>query len=646
MVTFLFALLVSAVGSISFQFTDRESSYWRWYGIRFVTYSVVMIIVNIFWMCPFEFWRIILTLSAMWAVGNLADWFVGRDMYGSHTSKFNSIGAAVTGIFLIGAGLFASCDAPVARDLHKMVNEYNIPAKHFSQKPVDETHIVVVPKKTALRVARQMISKGGKNHGAFYAFEEDTMTIQKVNGRLYWVAPMEFGGFRKQRKTKFSPGFIMISAENPNEKARLVTQKANGTKLRLKYMVHSWLSLNLMRHLYHLYPTRIFLEPTFEIDEQLNPHQVVTVVEPTYMGGRYKVVEVVIVNPETGDIEGHKHRLGSVPQWVDRVIPEELAVDYFKWWGEYKEGWILNNWWDPKEHLKEPTAIGKETSVWMVYGSDQEPYWFTGFTSLSKDDKALIGKAYMNSRTGKFVYLLASGSNEERVVQDVFSALPKLNVPLKACNPIPYNIYGRKNVWVVPVITRPPSKSEGDDESGGDSEGGKLIKIAIIDGDSASPPVIANTKNEVLLLFKRKLGLQGLEVTLSDTSKLKKIKGKIIAITQVVVRGDTQFRFHLKGSPYTFSCDISIADVMTTAIELARTGDEIEVKFEETKERVVPVRKYKVAGQKEVVSDSQRRLNETKRQQAETEKGWKKKPAPESAPAPKSPAALPDRNVP
>ncbi len=612
---FLWILIVSLFGALSVVVAKRETSFLLQYAIRFVIYLLLMFILQYNELYVFDFprtgtWILLLfCISCCWDTVAEA---IPSD-YVQTGKRLGAIGSIFSAVVVVLVFCSGSFDCHRAESLYRRVEKKRIATDAFKFDPVDETHIRAVPKHTAFRIAQQHISQGGENYGAHFSFEYDTMNIQRVNGRLYWVAPMEFGGYRKQDAVQDqSPGFIMISAENPNEKPRLVTNR------KLRYMVHSWYSYNLMRHLYSMYPTRYFTEPTLEIDEELKSWQVVTELN-RFAGYKYFDIKgVVVVDPETGKTK--EYSLDNIPAWIDRVIPEELAVEYFKWWGMYKEGWILNAALNPKEHLKKPTAIRGKTDVWMVYGSDGQPYWFTGFTSLSSKDTALIGRAFMNTRTGRFFYLTGDGrqgSNEERVVADVEAALPKMKVGVYATDPIPYNLYGRVNCWVVSVVTAQQKHGAKITDPGG-----KLVKIAIVDGDSANPPVIADTKNQALLAFKRQLASQGLEIAVSDSSSLQEYIGQLTVMRQVVLDGNSIFRFGLTGSINTFSCDIVTADAMPTSLELAMPGHQIRVQYSETDERIVTVNRFTVYGRPAIQSPNQKRLDETRRQQGEIEKRW------------------------
>ncbi|MFA4881094.1 MAG: hypothetical protein WC650_05760 [Candidatus Doudnabacteria bacterium] len=619
---FLFALLVSFIGAWSAAYDAGR--YWFWWIFRFICYTLIMWLINWLALIPFTVRTTVLmslillfvTCVIDWFRWGLEDWGYGEGG-GAKTANF-TVSCVCLGLFLCFWG--ASCNAWYANDLFQLAESQRLESKAFNQDPISEKNIVVVSKETALWKAQRAISQGG-NYGAFYQFCADTMIIQRVNGRLYWCAPMEFGGIGRQWSQKSSPGFIMVSAENYDEEPKLTTKNADGSEMKLRYMVHSSWGLNLNRYLRAKFPGQWFMDLTFEVDEELRTWQVATWVRPTkWFTDGWQVLGVIIVDPETGDYQ--EYTLDNVPSWVDRAIPEEVAVDYLKWWGKYHHGWRFVKSWEPYKEDMKPTHYKKGyTDVRMVYGEDGEPYWFSGFTSFKKEDKALVGKGFINSRTGKYFFVPSSGSDEEAIANAVEKALPKLNTAVVIGCPVPYNLYGKKNSWVVPVIAS--SRRDESHEATESGQSGQLLRVAIVDGDTLKV-TIGDTKNEALLLLKKQLGI-GYEVALSEKSKLAALEGVISAITQVIEESNSEFRFQLKDALPTFSCGILTADGMSTAIEFAKPGDRIQLEYEETSERVVPVFRYKILGQKEVMSAEQKGMLEMKRQQKETEARWEGK---------------------
>src|SRR5690606_9904827 len=96
---------------------------------------------------------------------------------------------------------------------------------------------------------------------------------------------------------------------------------------------------------------------------------------------------------------------------------------------------------------------GKTNSETMtlVYGADNQAYWFTGCTSFSRRDEGLVSYILVNCRTGEAAEYRQSGPHEGVVMKVVNAAVSNFK-GWQATTPIPYHLSG-ETVWVVPVIS-------------------------------------------------------------------------------------------------------------------------------------------------------------------------------------------------
>ncbi len=324
------------------------------------------------------------------------------------------------------------------RALHRDVEERNW---QNDMSPVDITHIRVVSKEQARWLGNKVIGEAEGSIGSRY--EIGDYTVQRVRGELYWVAPLEFRGFSKWISYKHTPGFVMVSAEDRNRSPELFTS------FEMRYMTSSYFGTKLRRHLYtHGWAFHGLTEYSFELNDNLQPYWVITVFHPTIQYSAPAVDVVLIVDPETG--EAIFYQDDEIPNWVDRVYPEDFAEDYISWYGEFVRGWV-NSWWK-EENVEKPTPYGMDSDdVMLIYGSDGNPYWFTGMTSSSSADQSLTGFILMNSRTGEARKYRMTGPNEEAVLEAVQNSVSNYE-GYRGTQPIPYNIYG-EFTWVVPVVS-------------------------------------------------------------------------------------------------------------------------------------------------------------------------------------------------
>src|SRR5690606_12960155 len=93
---------------------------------------------------------------------------------------------------------------------------------------------------------------------------------------------------------------------------------------------------------------------------------------------------------------------------------------------------------------------GSETMT-LVYGADNQAYWFTGCSSASTSDDGLVSYVLINSRTGEATEYRQSGPHEGAVMTAVNAAVSNFD-GWHATTPVPYHLYG-ETVWVVPVVS-------------------------------------------------------------------------------------------------------------------------------------------------------------------------------------------------
>ena len=87
------------------------------------------------------------------------------------------------------------------------------------------------------------------------------------------------------------------------------------------------------------YPTYIFNDLSFEVDEEGTPYWVCPVKKYNIgLFGGVTVDRVVLCNAVTGETVDYKVK--DVPQWVDRVYSADLLVQLYDYYGTL-EAWIF-----------------------------------------------------------------------------------------------------------------------------------------------------------------------------------------------------------------------------------------------------------------------------------------------------------------
>lgn len=227
------------------------------------------------------------------------------------------------------------------------------------------------------------------------------------------VQSLEYGDiFKWLKNTKNGiPAYIIVD---------MTTQKAEPVRLEegMKYSPAEHFNEYLIRHVRFKYPTLMFGDPAFEIDETGRPFWIVPVLDKTIgLFGGTDVIGAVIVDSINGNttlISTSLDGTTKLPtdkfvndkefQWIDRVYSSTIVNQQYNYYGKYNKG-FLNS------------IIGQEnvrvTSQGYNYlALNDDVYMYTGVTSISSD-QSIIGFVLINQRTKEAVYYQQAGALEE-----------------------------------------------------------------------------------------------------------------------------------------------------------------------------------------------------------------------------------------
>ena len=137
-------------------------------------------------------------------------------------------------------------------------------------------------------------------------YVSDLYTQINYNADIVRVTPLEYNGFIKYLNNRKNgvKGYITVNS---------VTGDADLVKLDkgMQYMPSAYFFDNLDRHLRFKYPTVIFDDEKFEIDNDGNPYWVVPTVRYSGVGIKKEITGVILVNAIDGSSQ--KYDVGSIP---------------------------------------------------------------------------------------------------------------------------------------------------------------------------------------------------------------------------------------------------------------------------------------------------------------------------------------------
>jgi hypothetical protein len=404
-----------------------------------------------------------------------------------------------------------------------------------SDKPptADLRHVRVVPAESAFFSGSKVLGQ----LGAYYRVGE--YSVQSENGKLVWVAPLDFQGLVQWIARGTSPGVIVVSAENPDAPAEL------RLRAPLRYIPSAVLNTNLQRHVYMTYGTELLLETTLQLDASGDPKYIVTLGRPTIGWSGETVTAVVIVDPATGAMQRiPRDQFASLPTWISRVYPADLALEYNDWYGRYVHGW-----WNSIV-TKRDSHLPVRGEVFGLLLDANRFVWFADHTSPNATDDSMTGFTYMDSRTGAMVYYTSAGGEFNSIAAErSVSANPIITQGrLIHTQPILYNI--GQNTWVVPAVA-----------SNGKFQTLALVQAAgghVVVGNSSSTAPVADAFAQFRAFLGGSTENSGAESMLEGTIDRFYASGNRILFT---IRGRRQI--------------FTIADTSNPAVLLARSGDSV-----------------------------------------------------------------------
>ncbi len=311
----------------------------------------------------------------------------------------------------------------------------------------------------------------------------------------------------------------------------------------MRYIPSALLNTNLQRHVYMTYGTELLLETTLQLDANGDPKYIVTLGRPTIGWSGETVTAVVIVDPATGAMQRiPRAQFASLPAWISRVYPADLALEYNDWYGRYVHGW-----WNAVI-AKRDTHLPVRGEVFGLLLDANRFVWFADHTSPNATDDSMTGFSYMDSRTGAMVYYTSAGGEfNSTAAERSVSANPIITQGrLIPTQPILYNI--GQNTWVVPAVA-----------ANGKFQTLALVQAAgghVVIGNSSSAAPVA----DAFAQYRAFLG-----GSVENTGAESRFEG---TIDRFIATG-SRILFTIRGRRQIFT----IADASNAAVLLARSGD-------------------------------------------------------------------------
>ena len=282
---------------------------------------------------------------------------------------------------------------------------------NFSEdiKEVDFDKIPLLDKESSSKLGDRVM---GQMSELVSQFEVSSLYTQiNYNNDIVRVTPLEYATAIKwltNRKDGVK-GYIIVDS---------VSGKSELVKLDkgMKYMPSSMFNENLYRKLRFSYPTKIFGNASFEVDNEGKPYWIVPTLTYSSVELLEEVEGVVILDPVSGD--STYYDVKDVPTWVDQVYNPYLIISQFDDWGMYKNG-FFNSIFGQKGVVQ--TTDGYN---YMIQGDDV--YLYTGVTSINSDESN-IGFIITNLRTKETKFYNVPGAEEYSAMDSAKGQVQQMN---------------------------------------------------------------------------------------------------------------------------------------------------------------------------------------------------------------------------
>ena len=513
--------------------------------VKLITTVILLLLAGIYYYIALPainihasgFWLfIMLVLAAILVL------YVLKKRYGIEEMRMSKTEKVLVGIFLLVLGVYligSLLSSPIinAKRYQKLLKvEQGEFTKDIEELSYDQ--IPLLDKDSATLLGNR---KMGSMIDMASQFEVDNIYSQiNYQDKPVRVSPLRYASPIKwlTNQAEGIPAYIRID---------MATQSTELVKLDkgIKYSEAEYFNRNIYRHLRFNYPTYIFNELSFEIDEEGTPFWVCPVKKFNIgLFGGETVGRVVLCNAITG--ETIDYAIEDVPAWIDRAYSADLLIELYDYHGTLKHGFI-NSVLGQKDCLV-------TTSGYNYLAIDDDVWVYTGVTSVS-GDQSNVGFVLMNQRTMETKFYAIEGATEFSAMDSAEGQVQ--NLKYVATFPLLLNISGEPTYFIALK-----------------DNAGLVKKYAMVNVQKYQVVGIGDTVSECEEEYQELLLKEGIQVQ-EDTRKTGSISGKITKIAQGVIDGNSHYFLMVEGSEEIF--DVSVVEFIQ--VIKYEVGQEISLEY-------------------------------------------------------------------
>ena len=357
--------------------------------IRILITILVMAILYYFFIPPInisspDFWLFVVIIIGLYFITGILKLFDSHQIIKSYTKMMNGDYSKLS----------LKNYYPYAKSYAKRIEVKEDTEFTKDVKQVDFNSLPLLDKDSSEKLGDRVMGQIPEFVSQYYV--SNLYTQINYNDDIVRVTPLEYINFIKYI-TNYKNGVKAYITVNS------VTGDSKLVKLEkgMKYMPSAYFGHDLRRKLRFTYPTEIFDQESFELDDKGNPYWIVPTVKYTGVGMKKEITGVVILDPITG--KSKKYKVKDVPEWVDHVYSASLLIEQLDDWGTYQRGFI-NSIFGQK-------GVVITTEGYNYTTMNNDVYLYTGVTSIAKD-ASNIGFVMTNMRTKETHFYRVPGAEE------------------------------------------------------------------------------------------------------------------------------------------------------------------------------------------------------------------------------------------
>ena len=414
---------------------------------------------------------------------------------------------------------------------------------------VDFDTLALLDKASSQKLGDRVMGQMPELVSQFYV--SNLYTQINYNNEIIRVTPLEYNGLFKYISNYKDGVKGYITVDSVTGESKLVKLKKG-----MKYMPSAILMDNLDRKLRFEYPTKIFGEKTFELDNEGNPYWIVPTIKYSGVEIMKEIEGAIILDPITG--KSKFYDVKDIPTWVDHVYSADLIIEQLDDWGQYKDG-FLNSIFGQKN-------VTMTTDGYNYMAMNDDVYLYTGITSVSTDESNL-GFVLTNMRTKETNFYSVPGAEEYSAMESAKGQVQQMKY--EATFPLLINLNGKPTYLM----------------SLKDNAG--LVKMyAFVDVVDYQKVVVTDASAGIEVAAKNYLGEANIEV---DDSKLETKEITVKSIDTAVIDGYTYY--YIKDTERNkYMASISINKEKLPFVEV---GSVVTISYQKTDNEVIVIQKIK-----------------------------------------------------